>query len=281
MKIQKMCAFLLACGVIVTSVAACTSGNKPEVTAHAPATSAATEETGLTVTEETDVTQTEASETSEAEIIYFEGDRQTYANNFITAFCKYGFSRTNGTGRFNTAEPDIEEILRFVYFTTKDNDYSDFRFENYGELTYATIPFDKACEVTGKYFSYLLKEEDCQKFPEPPDKIADMVFGPYYKDGKIWFMAGDGEKYTLFGNADHAVNNSDGTQTIYFTVYQIDMDAYNELDYEGGLDKYYSMTPSEAEADQTITKYGTGTANVSIGQSGEFHLNTYEIEITG
>ena len=83
-----------------------------------------------------------------------------------------------------------------------------------------------------------------------------------------------GEGYTLIGIVDSVFNNTDGTLDIEFTVYSIDYEVYNELDADG-IAAYYSMTPEQAAADSTLTQVKTGTAVVTIAQSGDYSLISY------
>ena len=105
--------------------------------------------------------------------------------------------------------------------------------------------------------------------------MEDQAFGPYYEDGKIWFVTGDGDSYRDIGIVDYAVNNGDGTLTLYFTIYCIDYETFESLDSDG-LKAYYTLTPTQAQFDKTLTRRERGIANVSVGQSGKYYLNTYE-----
>ena len=70
-------------------------------------------------------------------------------------------------------------------------------------------------------------------------------------------------------------NNGDGTITLNFTVYSIDLDTYSGLD-SNGLKAYYKLTPDKAKQDKSLTKVKTGRATVDVGQSGSYYLISYE-----
>ena len=59
--------------------------------------------------------------------------------------------------------------------------------------------------------------------------------------------------------------------TLRFTIYEIDLRTFADID-DDGLRAYYTLTPDEAKADDTLTAYATGTAVVDVGQSGEYYL---------
>ena len=309
MKNNKILAIALTAGMLLSAVTACTPGNDPvessaqnttvvttESEASAESTTEATTETSTESSEDTKATEssedTKATESSEDTKATESSEdtkptekpsdnkggieNQKYCNTFLTNFAEQYF---HGSGeKFDVQDAKIDDVLRFALLHIKINSYKTLGNDSKGECTYTTFTFEKAQEVIGKYMSYLLKEEDCKELPAPPETIDDQQYGPYYADGKIWFASGDGESYTDIAVADSIKFNEEGTATINFTVYSIDIDAYNALD-DDGIKKYYQLTPDQASSDKTLTKRGTGVANVDIGQSGKYVLRTYEVKL--
>ena len=117
-----------------------------------------------------------------------------------------------------------------------------------------------------------MKDEDCQKLSAPPSTYGDQPSGPYYADGKIWYQLGGGDTYNLIGIVNSAKNNGDGTMTLNFTIYQIDLATFEKLD-SAGLKEYYKLTPEKAAANKTLTKVKTGTAKVGVGQTSYYMLS--------
>ena len=304
MKKIKICASVLLSVMALSALTACAGGNgtsgsqdtqatqatSAEATVNTDATEASNAETaassGETVASEVTEASNEATENSEeterttepSKMEALSGDDQTYANTFITNFAEQNFFMFSEAGRFEAYNAKIEDVLSFVYYHIKINAYKEFGNDKKGECSYVTVSYEKAASVVGKYMSYMLKEEDCKALPAPPDKLDNFSFGPFYEDGKIWFVTGDGDTFRNIGIVDCIEYNADGTATLYFTIYNIDFDVFESLD-DAGLKKYYSLSPAQAESDKSLTKRGTGIANVSLGQSGKYFLNTYEAKV--
>ena len=135
--------------------------------------------------------------------------------------------------------------------------------------------------MIGKYMMYALNEDDCKTLPAPAENYADKepsYWGPYYEDGKVWFEMGAGEAYTNIAVVDYGKSNEDGNMTLVFTIYAIDFDVLNDLTLDE-LKEYYKISPEKAASDKTLTKKGVGVAEVSVGQSGKYFLNTYKVEL--
>ena len=279
MKTVKICTLALAAGMVLSCAASCTKVKPTETTTDTSASSSETPSTLDTIRISEDPTEPTDSEESTGfyEKMVYTGEDETYVNTFITNFAEQYFHEMPEDGKFDVKNASVEDILTFVYFHIKINSYKDFAPGTKGECSYATFTFAKAAEVTGRYFSYLLKEEDCKNLPAPPAAFGGGQFGPYYEDGKIWFSSGDGDTYRNIGIVDYVENYGDGTLTLCFTIYNIDFDVFNNLTTEE-VKKYYSLSPEEAAADKTLTRRGTGIAVVDVGQSGKYSLRTYEVK---
>lgn len=275
-KLLKIFALSSAACLMFTALAGCKQAEGPEET---EASASATEESE-TETEapkaSVATSETEASEESdpsddfviEPEYLVLSSDEQTYANTFITNFTEQYFFD------YDKDSAAVEQLLDFVHIHLKINAYDQISYETKGDITYETFTADKAKKVISKYFAYYFTEEDCKVLPAPPETYGDQPAGPYYEDGKIWYEAADGESYNLIGIVDSVLNNTDGTLTIEFTVYSIDYEEYSTLDMDG-IAAYYSLTPEQAAADSTLTQVKTGTAVVTIEQSGDYALISY------
>ena len=306
MKKMKFIAVALTAGMLLTSVTACTGGNsgddvtvvtteatqataeskqteESEVTSESQESDAA-KESGSEATESSaDTTPSQSEEPTEADSgkTYLEGDSQTYANTFITNFVEQDFFCGADAGKFNVETAPVMDVLPFVYYHVKINDYKAFSNDKKGECSYVTLSVDKCRDILGKYMMYNLSEDDCKELPEPYEEIGDghnWYWGPFYADGKIWFESGDGEAYNDIGVVDYVKSEEDGNMTLFFTIYEIDFDVYNELTMEQ-VKEYYKISPAKAAEDKTLIKKGTGEANVAVGQSGKYFINTYEVKM--
>ena len=275
-RLVKLITISAGACLLLGSLAGCKPAEEPEATAAA---SEAQEESEAETEAPQASVATSESETSEAaessddfviepEYLELDSDEQKYANTYITNFVEqyfFDFDRDSATA---------EQLLDFVHIHLKINAYDQISYETKGDLTFETFTVEKSLQVVSKYFAVYFTEEDCKALPAPPTDYGDQPAGPFYEDGKIWYEAADGESYNLIGIVDSVLNNTDGTLTIEFTVYSIDYEVYNELDADG-IAAYYSMTPEQAAADSTLTQVKTGTAVVTIAQSGDYSLISY------
>lgn len=275
-KLIKIITVSAGACLLLGSLAGCKPAEEPEATAAA---SEAQEESEASAEAPQASVATSESETSEAaessdafviepEYIELDSEEQKYANTYITNFVEqyfFDFDRDSATA---------EQLLDFVHIHLKINAYDQISYETKGDLTFETFTVEKSLQVVSKYFAVYFTEEDCKALPAPPTDYGDQPAGPFYEDGKIWYEAADGESYNLIGIVDSVLNNTDGTLTIEFTVYSIDYEVYNELDADG-IAAYYSMTPEQAAADSTLTQVKTGTAVITIAQSGDYSLISY------
>ncbi len=288
MKNTKIIALALGSCLILGSFAGCNKNepsNSSESSSEAvtssettTTTSATSEDTKATGSEESKDTGSSEAADDDSEKIILDGGSQTYANNFITDFFKGVDIRE---GRFDAKNAKVEYVLSFAIMHLEIEFPEEIKVGEKGECSYGTISFDKARDVIGKYTMYVLNEDDCKKLPAPPDSYNAShanSWGPYYEDGKVWFQLGGGEIYNDLCVVDYAKTEEDGSMTLVFTVYAIDLDLYNSLNITQ-VYEYYNTTPDKAKSDKNLTKRGTGTANVSVGQSGDYFINTFDVEL--
>ncbi|MBO4680301.1 MAG: hypothetical protein J5623_00175 [Clostridiales bacterium] len=270
MKHIKTCALVLCTSFMLGTLAGCHSAKEPV------STTTAGSETITSIEIPTTVESSEASETSTSNeyIIVFDNNAQEYANTFITCFAGNYFKN------YEKGKASLEEYLDFAFAYLKYNTNDAIGYKTKGEVSYQTITFAQAMRVAGDMFGTLLKEEDCKALPAPPTTYGDNGDGPYYEDGKIWFMASDGEEQNCIAIVDSARNNLDGTITLNFTVYAINMKTYLDLDEEK-IKEYCKMTSDKAQADKTLEKVSTGTATVGVTQTGGYYLISYKTEKSG
>ena len=199
--------------------------------------------------------------------IPLDADMQEYANTFVSNFAEtyfYDFDKTTAS---------TEQLLDFAHMHIKINSSGDLSNVKKGELSYEVFTFEKANAVIGKYFGFSLNETDCKNLYSPPDSFGDQIAGPYYEDGKIWYISGAGENYNIVAIVESIDGNSDGTITLKFTIYSVSPDSNSGII---NLKPYYKLTPEEARTDKTLTRMSAGKATAGIGQSGAFYLYTYE-----
>ncbi len=279
MKRTKLISLGLCAALALGSFAGCNSTEetteKTTKVSEITSEETTTEETTVTTSEET--SSESSSETSVStedtldiapESVDMTSDSQLYANTFITNFVEqffYDYDRDSAS---------TEQILDFIHANIKLNAYSQISFETKGDITYEVFSLEDAQTVAARYFGLLLTEDDLNSLSAPPSAYGDQPAGPYYEDGKIWYEAADGEGCNRIGIVDSVTNNTDGTLTIEFTIYEIDLDTYWSLSLDD-LRAYYALTPEQAAADTTLTAVSSGTATVGVSQSGDYYLITY------
>ena len=303
MKKTKICSLLLAASMML-SVAACSKDKDDDETTAAPDVTAAieseseaeatdatgseseTEPTDATdPTEPTDATQPaesaddtltsdENSELGYNETFELDAETQLKANIFVSNFVEANFPGYMSS--FDVSTVNIEKLLDFVFFHLKINAYQELGYEQRGELGYTTFTVEQATDVIGRYICYLFTEEDCASLPTPPETLSDMGQGPYYADGKIYYISGDGERFFSLGIVDRAELNPTGTVTLYYTAYSLDYEVYESLD-DAGVQAYYALTPDQAAADPALTPSYSAVAVCSVGQAGSYSI--YSIEV--
>lgn len=202
--------------------------------------------------------------------VALDADQQEYANTFITNFAEQFF------WDFDSSTAELDRYMDFVYIHLKINAQSEVSTAKNGDVSYEMFSAEKAQAVIGKYFGKGVKDEDIKKLHTPPEAYGDSAAGPYYKDGKIWYQPGAGESYNRIGIVEAIKNNGDGTLTLKFTIYEIDLDTFATLN-SSGLKEYYKLTPAKASMDKTLKKVSYGSAVVDVSQSGTYLLKSYDV----
>lgn len=277
MKRSKLISISLCAALALGSFTGCnaTEETTKETTKKTEVT---TEETTTESLEETTSEETaSSSETTEItedtvviapEYVDLTSDSQLYCNTFITNFVEQFFFDYDR----DTASP--EQIIDYIHVYLKLNSFSSISYETNGDITFETFTVEQAQSIASRYFGRLITDDELNSLSAPPSSYGDQPAGPYYEDGKIWYEAADGEGRNRIGIVDSLTNNTDGTLTMEFTIYEIDLDVYRSLSLDD-LHAYYALTPEQAEADPTLTAVSSGTATTGVAQSGDYYLITY------
>ena len=295
MKKIKICALGLSSCLMLGGLTGCFTANPTTSTGLAPATSEessatydsssaptvsdvvieSSESVSETATSGDDNVVIESSDPAQntgndySGSIDLDSDKQEYVNTFISNFAEQNFMD------YDRDSINAEQVLDFVHIHLKINSMDSISYDKKGDLTFETFTVEKAQSVIAKYFGTQLKDDQLNSLSAPPSAHGDQPAGPFYENSKIWYEAADGESHSSFAVVDSAVNNGDGTITLNFTVYSLDLDVYFGLD-SNGMKKYYKMTPSAAEADKSLSKVKSGSATVGVNQSGTYYLITYK-----
>lgn len=265
MKRIKLISLGLCAGLALGAFAGCDTAEET-TTASSEETSEMTEETSSSSAEPSDTT--EETLVIAPEVVGPDSDSQLYCNTFITNFVEQFFFD------YDRESADIEQILDFIHIHIKLNSSGLISYETNGDITFEVFSAEDAQSVASRYFGLLITEDDLSSLYAPPSTYGDQPAGPYFEDDKIWYEAADGEGYYRIGIVDSLTNNTDGTLTMDFTIYEIDLDTYWSLSLDD-LRAYYALTPEQAASDASLTAAGTGTATVGVAQSGDYYLISY------
>ncbi len=275
MKRLKVCSLVLSTCLTIGVVAGCfNGGTTPTTAASASAESETSTEAAASETDPTEAPETYDSSgiqnTSDIddEIIELTAERQEYANIIVSNFAEQFITD------FDWKDASTEELMDFAHMFLKINNQDAITYEKKGDVTYETFTFSDAHDVIVKHIGVFISDVALEGMQAPSGAYGDQPAGPYYEDSKIWYEAADGESHNLVAIVDTIMNNYDGTYTLTFTIYAIDMDTYSRINSDE-LKAYYKLNREQAASDSTLGEVVTGKAVVSVGQSGEYYMLTY------
>lgn len=190
-------------------------------------------------------------------------DAQHKANLFLSNFAEQFF------GDYDYPNDGfVQMAVDFAHRWCKINSQGSISYETVDGTSWEVITLDRADEVVSRYFPYSLSDWH-------PDDIHSAYDG-FLRDGKLYFPAADGEAHNRVAVADGISDDPTGTHTIWFTIYEIDLEEY----WNDGVDPdYYWYTPLQAAEDPALSYVQSGTAVVTDGVwNGEkvYKLLSYE-----
>ena len=145
-------------------------------------------------------------------------------------------------------DPDVIRLAWFAFDWTKINRNSDIDVVD----DHYHITVDKFNSVLKRYLGITLTEEQIK------DGLASYE-DFYIKGNGLYCPLAEGEAYDDLAIVEKMVDNRDGTWTLYFDTYDLDLDLYLE---NVKMDKYYKMSTSEASASPDLSADYHGTALV-------------------
>lgn len=166
-------------------------------------------------------------------------DQEQYeANIFLSNFSEQGFS-LRGEGW--TAEASDAELFRFAHLWAKINRHELIGYENDFEI----MDLDAVNLIVDRFFLGRRLSP-----AEGTDYSADLGMGRFdwdrcfYRNGKFYYPAADGESRNCFTVVDRAMSDANGHSTFFFTIYELDLDIYWRKGEIPG--EYYRLRPEEA-----------------------------------
>lgn len=209
------------------------------------------------------------SATFETDFLDLSGDRQYWANIFISDFVEQFMSE------YPAENGSDYELARFAHRFCKINRHDAITYESAGDLTYEVITLDTVNELCARFFNLKL---------DPAEGVLPTVlWGPdvRFENGKFYFPAGDGEAYNRFAVVTSSQSQPDGTVILSFDLYEVPLEEY----WSSGIDgAFYRMNAAEARAAADtgrISLVGSGYAEaLPVEQSGHdgYHLNRLHVD---
>ena len=215
---------------------------------------------------------TDFSATYETDFLDLSGDRQYWANIFISDFVEQFMSE------YPAENGSDYELARFAHRFCKINRHDAISYESGGDaITYETISLDTVNELCRRFFGLEL---------DPGEGVLPTeLWGPdvRFENGKFYFPAADGEAYNRFAVVTSAQSQPGGNVLLSFDVYEVNLNEY----WSQGIDSaFYRMTSAEAQivaAEGRITCVSSGTAlTTPVVQNGHdgYILHSLYIDLT-
>ena len=166
------------------------------------------------------------------------------ANIFLSNFSEQGFCEGTGGNAFRADDVSVAELFKFAHLWAKINRQSAIEYVD----SYETMTRENFINIAYRYF-------DLSSFPEPEegaDYSAQLGMGRFdwdhcwYANGRFYYPAADGEAHNRFSVVTEAVRHADYRVTLYFKVYELDLDIY--WANQGGSipSEYYWLSDHEA-----------------------------------
>ena len=204
------------------------------------------------------------------------------ANIFLSNFSEQGFCEGTNGNAFHADYVSVAELFDFAHTWAKINRQSAIEYVD----GYETMTRDNFIDIAYRYF-------DLTSFPEPAegaDYSAELGMGRFdwdhcwYANGRFYYPAADGESYNRFSVVTDGVRHADNRVTLYFKVYELDLDIY--WAHQGSIpSEYYWLSDTEAmqrAAAGEITQMAMGEAlctpsyHEDTGRAS-YVLDTYKI----
>ena len=233
-----------------------------EATTAAPTTQPTTQ---APTTEATTQTEAEPEETARAgngaSLTHsFDASDWYRINIFLSNFSEQGFGTLDHNDAFS--------LVKFAYLHNQIN--------NPDNLNYSSGSYVMSTEVTDstllRFFGHTVEHDTLSKTYSGgyTETINYGVYGYY-------FPAASGEFNGYLSIADSMYDNGDGTYNVYFSVYEVNWEEYNNY---GISSEYYYLTNYEAAANWALEYCYSGSAQVRDYDGGSYRsyqLLSYDV----
>lgn len=207
---------------------------------------------------------TDFSATLETNSMELSGDRQYWANIFISDFVEQFISEYPADGGSDA------ELSAFARLFCKLNRRDAIVYENGEE----TVGLDTVNELCMRFFGRELDPSEGAQYRN------GWGMEWRFENGKFRFPAADGEAYNRFAVVTSSQSQTGGTVILSFDLYEVPLEEYWSRGIDGA---FYRMTSAEARATADtgrITLVGSGYAEaLPIEQSGHDGYHLYRLHV--
>lgn len=167
-------------------------------------------------------------------------ETQYEANIFLS-----NFAETNVLFSFDQYTT-VTDLVDFIHIYAKINASDRISHDN----GYEVLELDWVVDNIDRFFDYKPTVQEVEEFYESSEYS-------YCSDGKVYYMAADGEAYNRIVVVDSLGQIDGGDYFAQFSVYSLNLDEY----FSDGIDEsYYYLNGSQADATKSLTKIAKGEA---------------------
>lgn len=205
-----------------------------------------------------------ATEAPSAGAVKLDADLQYRINIFLSNFSEQGVLS------FNSSNAADDFLIRFVRLYYKINHHDLITYENGEEC----LSLDTANLYLNRFFGRTIEPVNGQEF------MIDAWHSFRFENGAFRFEAADGESHNGFTVVYGMTKNADGTYTVQFQNYELDLDEY----WDKGMENSLYQLDNDGVADLVWAGRATpvqgGTAVVrdySFNGRATFQILSYEV----
>lgn len=159
-----------------------------------------------------------------------------FLSNFAEANAQFAFDE------YTT----VTDLVNFIHIYAKINAPNRISYDN----GYEVLELDWVLDNMDRFFNYKPTVHEVEEWYESSEYS-------YCSDGKVYYMAADGETYNRLVVVDTLGQNDGGDYVARFSIYSLDLDEY----FSDGIDEsYYYLNSAQAAATSSLTKIAQGEA---------------------
>ncbi len=170
------------------------------------------------------------------------------ASIFLSNFAEQGFNDYPGR-----EQNRVMKQVDFAHRYCKINMQSAIEYRQENGSAFETVSLTEVNALLDRFFGEELTDETAAR----GYALAEWGF---YRDGRFWYPAADGEAYNTFAITSSMAEVYDHVFYVNFTIYALDVETYFQ---EGISRAYYEMTPEEAASSPALEITGFGAALVT------------------